>query len=101
MEKIKAYVGFAKKSRSIVYGVDDIVRSQASKIIVVSQSLGKSSLNQVKKFAESKNIELFVIYESTMTAITSENVKAFSITDVGLASACAKILKSEVGGKIE
>jgi len=47
MEKIKAYIGFAKKSGNIAFGIDNAL-SKKSKLILYSSELSDNSKNKIK-----------------------------------------------------
>lgn len=91
--KIKSYIGFAIKSREITYGVDDIVKTKKSKLILASKELGESSLSKLKGFADSKNIEV-ILFDSADFAevVQNENIKAVSTENKNLAEAIKKNL---------
>ena len=89
--KIKSYIGFAIRSREITYGVDDIVKTKKSKIILASKDLGESSLSKLNKFADSKNIEEILFDSATYAEIMqNENIKAASVENKNLAEAIKK-----------
>ena len=91
--KFKSYIGFAIRSREITYGVDDIVKTKKSKLIIASKELGESSLSKLNKFADSKNIEV-ILFDSAQYAeiMQNENIKAASIENKNLAEAIKKNL---------
>ena len=90
LSKIRAYIGFAKRSRQIIYGADDILKSTQSKIILMADNLSLSSAEKLEIFARTKHIDLYKIKSEEMINLTDLNsVKAFAITDKNL----AKIIK--------
>ena len=93
ISKIKSYVGFAIKSREITYGVDDIVKTKKSKLVLASKDLGESSLSKLEKFGDSKNVEV-ILFDSADFAevVQNENIKAVSIENKNLAEAIKKNL---------
>ena len=91
INKIKTYVGFAIKSRSIIYGVDDIAKSNKSHIIMCSVLLADSSKDKLIRFANSKNIEVVECDENVFEQLFGDkNIKAIAITDKNLALAIKK-----------
>lgn len=91
--KIKTYIGFAIKSREIKFGVDDIVKTKNPKLVLASKGLGESSLSKLKKFLDSKNMEVTLLDDADFAEIIqSENIKAVSIENNNLAEAIKKNL---------
>ncbi len=90
--KIKAYIGFAIKSRSIKYGVDDIVKLKTSALILIGDNLAKSSYEKLRSFAEKKNCETIDFSSDELAELFDGNtsIKAVAITDKGLAMAIKK-----------
>lgn len=87
-EKIKSYIGFAIKSRNIIFGTDSIVASRKVKLILVSDSLSESSLKELNQFAEKKKILIEKLANEEFFELTcKQQVKAIAITDENLASA--------------
>lgn len=101
LSKIKSYIGFAKKNRTICYGVDDIIKLRNAKVIIVSDSLGESSLKKITNFASSKNCEMFTLKSEEFITLENESIKAIAITDKGLADAIKNNLTMCLGGKVE
>ena len=88
IKKIQSYIGFAKRSRNILLGVDDIIKSKNTKLIIISKNISDSSLKKIQEFANSKSIDNFVIDgEKFFEILQMENVKALGILDANLASA--------------
>ncbi len=101
LSKIKAYIGFAKKSRQITFGVDDIIKLKNAKVIIVSDSLGESSMKKVKNYSETKKIEMLCLKSEDFKNLENESIKAIAITDKGLADAIKINLTTSLGGKVE
>ena len=87
--KIKTYVGFAKKSRKIILGADDIIKAiKVAKLIIVSDSLSSSSLDKLSKAAKKYHIDIFTLKEDEFfNLIDSVFIKAIAITDKNLSDA--------------
>ena len=91
--KIKSYIGFAIKSREITFGVDDIVKTKKSKLIIASKDLGESSLSKLEKFASEKNLEVILLDSADFVEIVqNENIKVVSVENKSLAEAIKKNL---------
>ena len=48
LSKIKTYIGFAIRSRQIIYGVDDIIKRDFKGLVMMSNALAESSANKLK-----------------------------------------------------
>ena len=93
ISKVKSYVGFAIKSREITYGVDDIVKTKKSKLVLASKDLGESSLSKLQKFASEKNLEVILLDSADFVEIVqNENIKVVSVENKSLAEAIKKNL---------
>ncbi len=87
VDKIKAYVGFAIKSKSILFGLDKI-KEKKVEIIIFSEQLSKSSTIDLRKIAEKNDCKCIEIKnEEMLTLVGSEKVKAFAIQNKELAKA--------------
>lgn len=93
IEKIKSYVGLAKRSRSFVVGLDNVLKSSKLKLVIYTDKLSDSSLNKLNNFVKTKDIDSFMISsEIADVVLGSEMIKVFAITDKGLANAIKKNL---------
>ena len=91
--KIVAYVGFAIKSKNIIYGTDDIIKSKRAKNILLSESLSDSSKSKIENYAKQKNIEVKNFKAEVFNEImNNQNIKAAAITNESLADAINKSL---------
>ena len=74
--KIKTYLGFAKRARKIVYGVDDIIKLKNFNCLILSSSnLAESSFDKLNKIAEKNNsIPLMTAILGTKERIFNVNV---------------------------
>ena len=90
--KIKPYIGFALKSRSIKFGVDDITKCKKTQIIIYSEELAKSSEEKLIKFATENRCEIFKLNSAQFDELIDEqiNVKALAVLDKNLAVAIKK-----------
>ncbi len=92
--KIKAYIGFAKKSRNIIFGSDDIIKNiKKAKLVLVSSLLGSSSFEKLKNEAKKQKIKIIVLNSDDYNELfDSEFIKATAITDANLSDAIKIIL---------
>ena len=87
LNKIKTYMGFAIKSRQIVFGVDSIKEKNVH-IIIYSKSLSESSKSGCVKVSEKNNCKVYEILDEEMfTLVNNEKIKAFAILNQELAKA--------------
>lgn len=104
LNKVKSFLGFAKKSRNIIYGVDDIVKSRKVQLVILSKELADNSKQKIEKFLENKNIYKFEIDKKDFAdLLQSDVIKICAITDANLAKAINMNLLTVVsnGGNLE
>lgn len=93
INKAKSYLGFAIKSKSIRYGVDDICKLKKAEIIIVSSDLQSSSFNKISNYSIKKNIEILKLsIDDFQNLLDNKSVKVLAILDANLASAIKKNL---------
>lgn len=93
ISKIKTYVGFAVKSRKIKFGVDDILKTKNTKLIIVSDSLAESGMKKLEGFSERTKVDLIKLREDEFFEIIQNiSIKATAISDENLAEAIKKNL---------
>ena len=85
---VVSYVGYAIKSRNILYGVDNIVGKKVCGVVLYDRALGKSSLDKLKTFLAKKGVKGFCV--DVEDYYPGKNCKAIGITDKNLASAIIK-----------
>lgn len=91
--KAKSYLGFAIKSKSIIYGVDDICKLKKAELLIVSSELKNSSLRKIKAFSVKNNIEILNLsIDDFQNLLDNKSVKVLAILDNNLASAIKKNL---------
>ena len=87
LDKIKTYIGFAKKSKSIVFGLDSI-KDKKVELIMFSESLSESSKLSCVKEAEKNKCNYYEISAEEMYVLIGlDKVKAFAIINKDLAKA--------------
>lgn len=92
MNKINSYIGFAKKSRTIVFGEDNCKDNKKIKLVVYTSGI---SQNFIKKIQKSNAKTICVDSEQyNHFDVTS---KVFAITDENLAKAIETEL-TNIGG---
>ena len=87
--KIKTYIGFAKKSRNVIYGVDDIIKLiKKCDLILAAGNLAESSFSKLSITAQKNNKQVYVISEQDFEdCFDSKFIKAAAITDKNLSDA--------------
>lgn len=87
--KIKTYIGFAIKSRKIIFGYDNIITYKKNQhLILVSSTVNDKVKNKITLFAEKNNIKVVNLLDITVEELTDrENSKIISIIDESLSSA--------------
>ena len=87
INKIKTYVGFAIKSKAIVYGLDQI-KEKKVKVIFFVDSMSNSSKQSLVKVAQKNECPHFEIKtEEMLELVNSEKIKALAILNQDLAKA--------------
>ena len=94
ISKIKTYVGFAVKSRKIIFGIDNLIKSKQVKLVLSSSGLTEIGKNKIKNFCERKNILNFEIENRFFEELIQKTgVKVVAITDKNLSDAIIKQLR--------
>ena len=91
MNKVNSYIGFAKKSGSILFGENSVLMGDA-KLIVYSNAISKNFISKISK----TNIDKICLNEQTFLQLNI-NAKVFAITNAELSKAIYTELKS-IGG---
>lgn len=90
LSKIKTYIGFAIRSRQIIYGVDDIIKRDFKGLVMMSNALAESSANKLKNHVTYAGGQVLSFEAEEFAELFGENVKAAAITDNNLAVAIKK-----------
>ena len=91
LSKIKTYIGFAVRSRQIIYGVDDIIKRDFKGLVLMSSALAESSANKLKSHVTySGGQVLSFAAEEFAELFGTDSIKAAAITDNNLAVAIKK-----------
>lgn len=103
LNKIKTFIGFAIKSRNIIFGTDKILLSKKQSLVLISDELADSSRKKLKNHCEKCSIDCFSLKKDEfLDIIQNDNVKAIAILDKNLALAIKKILTNDgLGGQFE
>ena len=90
LSKIKTYIGFAIRSRQIIYGVDDIIKRDFKGLVLMSNALAESSANKLKSYVTYAGGQVLSFEAEEFAELFGENIKAAAITDNNLAVAIKK-----------
>ena len=90
LSKIKTYIGFAIRSRQIIYGVDDIIKRDFKGLVMMSNALAESSANKLKSHVTHAGGQVLSFEPEEFAELFGENIKAAAITDNNLAVAIKK-----------
>ncbi|MBR2909499.1 MAG: hypothetical protein IKC11_04035 [Clostridia bacterium] len=86
IQKIKTYIGFAKKSNSVVYGVDSIKEKKVN-VVIYSNALAEASKQRCVSL-RGQGVKVFEVTDEQMLEIIENvSVKAFGIKNKELAKA--------------
>jgi hypothetical protein len=91
LSKIKTYIGFAVRSRQIIYGVDDILKHNFKGLVLMSNALAESSANKLKSHISYAGGQVLSFEPEEFAELFGDkNVKAAAIKDNNLAVAIKK-----------
>lgn len=85
---VNSYVGYAIKSRNVLFGVDNIVGRKLSYVVLYDEKIGKSSLDKLTVYMDKKQIKGFCV--NVEDYYPDRNCKAIGITEKNLAAAIIK-----------
>jgi ribosomal protein L7Ae-like RNA K-turn-binding protein len=86
--KIDTYIRFAIKSRSIIYGIDNIKKGiRQIKIIIADKTLSENSLDKAGLLCNKNNIPLVISEEELNNILNTENCRIIGITNRNMAEA--------------
>lgn len=95
INKIKTYLGFAIKSKKIIFGYDNIITYKKKQILILSSSTVNEKVSmKINSFADKNNIKIINLKNITCEELVGrENSKIVSVIDENLASAIVKELE--------
>ncbi len=87
--KIESYIGFAIKSRNIIFGADNILKSRKKMyLILITDTINRTSAKKINAIKDEYKIPLITIDDKSMTMyVKKENCKCLAILDKNLANA--------------
>ena len=91
MKNIKGYLGFALKSKNILFGIDQIIENKKPAFVILYSNLSENSFTKLKKFATYNNIYSKQVEEEVLPL----GCKAIAITEKNLAQAIKEKLEVE------
>lgn len=86
MDKINSYVGFAIKSKTIVYGADNILKSKNINLILASEELSQNTINKLKN----TNLKIINLPSEKYNSLNLKGL-VVGIKDKSLADAIIKL----------
>lgn len=85
-DKVKAYIGFAIRKGSVVFGADSLKKYRKKVyLILCSDTLSENSLSDVRVIGEKKHCE--ILTASKLEDVVKRNCKVLGICDSQLAFA--------------
>ncbi len=88
--KVESYIGFAVKSKSVVYGLDNVLTYRKKMYLIVTDStLGDASRRKLDNYLVSHTaMKLVVLQDFTLAeTLKRDNCKIIGITNESLAGA--------------
>ena len=93
--KLVSYIGFAKKSRNIIFGADKILETYKKGVIIVSKAISNNTLNKLSNHIIKTSSILHTISDELMVDIVgSDRIKVFQVLDKNLEGAMMTSLKN-------
>ena len=95
MRTVKSYVGYAIKSRQILFGVSNIVGAYGKKmptVVIYDANIGESSKDKLLTFTNKNGIESFSLCVEDI--YPDKNCKAIGVIDKNLATAIINRIRS-------
>ena len=92
ISKIQSYLGFAKKSGSIVYGLDNLEKyKKCVYLVLYSDQLSENSLNKLDRLVSERKWKMGVLKKTTIDELlVVNNCKVIGLTNESLANAIIK-----------
>ena len=92
VNKIQSYLGFAKKIKAIVFGLDNLEKYNKNiYLILYVKQLSENSLNKLNKLVNEKKWKMGVLINQSIDELLYvDNCKVIGITNENLADAILK-----------
>ncbi len=88
MNKIASYLGFAIKSRNIIFGFDNLCETKKKIVTVITDNTINNKLkDKLIQLCEYRKWELLTLNDCTLSDLLNRNCKMVGVTDVHLAQA--------------
>lgn len=85
--KTAAYIGFAIRKGSVIFGCDKLLAGGRfhPKVVIITDDLGESARKKTVRYCEEKGVPLYVTAAENLARITGKSdVKVLTVTDKGL-----------------
>ena len=82
-QKITTLIGFAIKSRNIVFGEDQIKSLTKQALVIIDSSSSEKYIERVKRFARTNEV---IIVDELSSLTNRDNVHSIAILDMNLAN---------------
>ncbi|MCH5350349.1 MAG: hypothetical protein J1F39_00075 [Clostridiales bacterium] len=95
-DKFMAMIGFAKRARRIVYGLDSLQTTKRLKLLAVSDTASDNLLSSMVRLSQKLNLPLITV--DGLEAKMGGNCKALGITDEFMALEMIEYVKGGAQG---
>lgn len=95
---VKKYIGFAIKSRQIVFGLNDTLAAKKVKLIVISSNLSENSIKKIDRYVLKCGAKFVIINSDDMASIFGEAVLVAGITNENLGAEIYALLSKKAKG---
>lgn len=87
-DKVRSYIGFAVKASKVVYGIDNILQSPKSILLVLyDSSLSSNAVSKAKLLCDTRNIQCIQLQDPIQDLVYKYNCKVIGIKDSSLSRA--------------
>ncbi|MCH5157748.1 MAG: hypothetical protein J1F33_00990 [Clostridiales bacterium] len=95
-DKFMSMLGFAKRARKIVYGLDSLETAKHIKLLALSDTASENLTKAIVRLSQRKNLPLITVEKLEDKA--GGNCKALGITDENMALEMIKYVKGGAQG---
>ena len=101
LSKIKTYIGFAIRSRQIIYGVDDIIKRDFKGLVLMSNALAESSANKLTSHVTYAGGQVLSFESEEFAELFGENITMTVVTESANAPSFTESIKNEFGVSVD
>lgn len=98
--KIAAYIGFAIRKGSVIYGGEALLAGGRvhPKVVLIADDLGETSRKRVVSYCREKGFSVYVARADVLVRCANKNVKVLTVTDKGLGGSVIREIEKDPQG---